>query len=210
MIRRCAALMVVALLSTLALPAEAAGSRMQFSRDGVAWVPSIDAPLFDPDFRWVPGDAEVRSFWVKNVSSAAELEVSAAGLDNELVTSGDFEVQVRADGGTWQGLDLASSLGAGHLSSGEQRRFDVRVAFSPASTNMSQSARFPLSFIVDLTEAFPSVGPAPGDSAAVTDWLPRTGSSSGLLLVIIGAAGLTTGLLLLVVARRRPVEQDLA
>ena len=61
-----------ALILLTATPAVAA-DEIGLSSDGFSWGSTLPQPLFDPAFRWVPGDRETASFWVRNQSGDGAL-----------------------------------------------------------------------------------------------------------------------------------------
>ncbi|MCX6395244.1 MAG: hypothetical protein NTV23_02015 [Propionibacteriales bacterium] len=199
-----------------AAPASAAGE-LGLSADGTSWSDTLPAPLFDPDFRWVPGDVEVASFFVRNQDPQAGLlqVVMADTAVRSLMDTGDLEVAARVGAGEYVAV---TSAGAQNLVQDEQipaggvRRVDVRVSFDPLSPNTSQAQQFDLRFDLTLsqdTSVLPPVDNGGGDGdgdggvAGPVDGngngngngnLPGTGSaiSRGLLLlaVILCAGGL--------------------
>ena len=94
------AIVIVAAILLAAAPAIAA-DEVGLSSDGVSWGSALSEPLFDPAFRWVPGDRETASFWVRNESSdAALLDVAILGSSvDALMETGDLSVTVAVAGG---------------------------------------------------------------------------------------------------------------
>lgn len=137
--------------------AAVAANEVGLSSDGTSWGPTLDRPLFDPNFRWVPGDKESSSFWVRNQSAtAARLDIDVIGSAIEsLVETGDVEVAVRVDDGSWvatrqsgrQSLATAVPVGPG-----ERHKVTVSVRFDPASANVSQTRQWELTFEIRLTQ----------------------------------------------------------
>ncbi len=181
---------LLALLLLLApTAASAQDARIGLSSDGVTWVGSLDAPLFDPGFTWVPGDEQVRSFYVRNQSvDPAVLSVEILGRSSDsLIETGDLAVSARGGDGPWTQTTapgthvLVSSVDA---STGDPRRIDVQVAFDPASTNVSQVRQLDLDLRVTLRQV--GIG---DDGSGV---LPTTGGPAllwavtGLFLVALG------------------------
>ena len=217
--------LMAAFFLTAATPASAADVRLGLSRDGVTFTPTLGQPLFDGAFRWVPGDVQTRTFFVRNQSSdPAELsiDVLAAQVD-ELIETGDLTVSARSGSDPFTDV----SEGGEHRlvtwvpqSAGQVRQVDVKVAFDPTSTNQSQTRSLDLDLRVLLrqTGAGPTPTPEPptepdGDSAvspsdaangASDGILPNTGAPAfwtafaGMAFVIAG----------LIVALSRREEED--
>jgi hypothetical protein len=146
-------------MATVALwPSSAvAADELGLSNDGVYWSSQLAAPLFDPAFRWVPGDREESAFWVRNQSSdGATLDVALVGSGvDSLMETGDLTVAVRAEGGPWRSANqvgrqsLISSLS---VEPGHTEKVTVSVVFAAASTNESQVLQYDLKFDVRLTQ----------------------------------------------------------
>jgi LPXTG-motif cell wall-anchored protein len=154
----------------VAAPASAvAADEIGLSKDGSSWSSTLPAPLFDPDFRWVPGDDETGSFFVRNQGpTGARLTISVRAADtDQLLSNADIELSARVDGGSW--ITLANGVATSALTQrsiirGGTARVDVRVRFDPASANQSQTKSLPLTFIVTLTQASGS-GRTPRDNS---------------------------------------------
>ncbi|MET3963655.1 hypothetical protein ABIE44_003589 [Marmoricola sp. OAE513] len=206
-----------------AAPASAA-DELGLSPDGVTWSANLPAPLFDPAFRWVPGDVETASFYVRNQDSeAGVLQVVMESTQvRSLIDTGDLEVAVRVGDSEYAAVTTAGphTLVQGEqIPAGEVRRIDVRITFEPASSNASQTKQLDLRFGVTLsqdTSVLPpdnggdGDGDGNGNGVAGPDnngVLPGTGStiSRGLLLL---AVVLTAGGLGLVGIGRRNRDTD--
>lgn len=208
--KRLAVLIILALVAT-STPAVAATGVLAFSRDGSTWVDSLDSPLFDPAFLWVPGDTESETFLVKNQSDDnAMLSIEAVGLDSGLFAQEDVELRIRVDEGSWQQLTAGNvSLGE-ELAAGDSRRFDIEVAFLPTAGNDTQLSAFPLTFEVFLSDASGGESDDPNDSESDEKAiaLDRTGGDLGTYLILAAAAIAASGLILLGVARRRNLDES--
>jgi len=206
------------LTATPAIAAEEIG----LSSDGVSWGSTLSQPLFDPAFRWVPGDRETASFWVRNQSrDPALLDVSILGTSiDSLMETGDLSVTVAAESG---GGTSTTTTGRHELLSsravrpGQTERIDVTVAIDPASTNQSQIKALDLRFEVRLTQ---DAGNDESDDTGADDvnrddddgdgsddsdengFLPGTGGAAPWLLPA-GLLGVAAGLLAVAVTRRR-------
>lgn len=189
-----------ALLAASNARAAIADGELGLSNDGVIWGRTLAHPLFDSAFRWVPGDTETRSFFVRNQSGqAGDLVIDVQGSRaNALMQTGDLSVSARGVDGAWQAISEPGRhrlLSEVQVPSGDRKRVQVTVAFGPASTNQSQIKALDLKFQVRLTEHIDSEGrPRPGNG------LPDTGASpcGGRVALGIGLVG--CGVLLL---RRR-------
>lgn len=152
----CAIWLAAVIMLTVA-PAYAA-DEIAVSTDGVSWSSSLAQPLFDPNFRWVPGDDEATSFYVRNQGvSGAQLRVNVQSTDpSELVADDDIVVWARAGGGTWiRIMDGAAptSVTDRIVGEGAVTRIDLRVRFNPTSVNQSQVKSVRLAFVVTLSQA---------------------------------------------------------
>jgi hypothetical protein len=202
-----------ALILLTATPAVAA-DEIGLSSDGFSWGSTLPQPLFDPAFRWVPGDRETASFWVRNQSGdGALLDVAILGSSvDSLMETGDLSVAVSAASG---GRGSTTTTGRHKLLSsrlirpGQTERIDVTVAIDPASTNQSQVKALDLRFEVRLTqdtgtseEPEDDGGHAgDGDDRDRNGFLPGTGGSAPWLLPA-GILGVGAGLLAVAASRR--------
>jgi len=211
------------MVASIGTPAVAA-DEIGLSNDGTSWSPSLPQPLFDPAFRWVPGDSETASFYVRNQGpTSALLTVEARSADtDELLENEDIMLRARADGGDWVDLEngtASESLNAQSIGRGGVVRVDVNVTFDPASTNQAQAKQVRLSFAVTLADALEdadgdgpsdeggSGGGSNDDSGDLAGIIPDAGSPLGPLFVGVGATLLGVGLAL-VVRRRRDEEAE--
>lgn len=204
-VRRILLPVIAVALILVAAPAARADDETAVSRDGTTWAADITVPLFDPGFRWVPGDSESATFYVRNDGpTSARLRIEARGDDaDELLARDDIQLAARAAGGAWIALENGVSSGAltdAALRRGGIVQVDVRAQFDPASPNRSQDELLPLAFVVTLSGDVADQGDNgdSGDSAP----LPDTGAAVAawqiwLAVVLIGAG------LALVVRRRR-------
>lgn len=205
MIRRLLLAMVLVVLGVgFSTAAASAADELSLSRDGVTWSGSLDGPLFDPGFRWVPGDSETATFYVRNESpEAANLDVTLlTGPIETLIDTGDLRVGISLDGGAFASATAAGEYGLvdkAPVAPGGVRQVDVRVDFDPASTNESQERRLDLRFDVVLSQdssVAPPTGPGDGDGGGVAGPggdLPDTGTLITpymfVLAVLLCAAG---------------------
>ncbi len=218
------------LLTVFAIPAHADGE-LGVSRDGVHWADSLSEPLFDSDFRWVPGDAQTTTFWVRNqAATGAELTVDVrADGDLELLGPGDMTIEARAGNDAWLPLENGT-LSAGRLNdaiitAGTSSPVDVRIALKPESINQSQLRSLRLSFAATLSQSMrdaddaPAALDEPGHGVTVADGpravdsynragvLPNTGAPEFMWIAISGSLLIGIGLALLV-GRRRNDEKS--
>lgn len=153
MVRLAAAASTVALWPMAAHAADELG----LSNDGTTWASTLPAPLFDPNVRWVPGDRQEESFWVRNLSGdGAVLDIAVLGSPiDSLVETGDLDVEVKAGNGPWHATDQAGRhtlVSSMPVEAGQREKVTVAVDFDPASTNHSQFKRLELAFEVRLTQ----------------------------------------------------------
>lgn len=151
-----------------------AADEIGLSKDGSTWSTTLSDPLFDPAFRWVPGDDEISSFFVRNQGpTGADLTISVRSADtDQLLGNEDIALFARADGGPW--VELVNGVASAALTARTVSRLgivrvDVRAVFDPASTNQSKTKSVPLTFFVTLSEAVPSATPSPDDSDGSDD-----------------------------------------
>lgn len=190
----------------LCVPAPSAfadGSELGLSRDGVHWFDSLSKPIFDEDFRWVPGDSQTTTFYVRNqASSSAELRLQVQGSgDPELLSADDIHLEARAAGGPWielqNGID-SKRLHESVVGAGTSVPVEVRATFDAASTNQSQMRAVELRLVVTLSQSLNDDGGA----------LPDTGSAELRWTAAIGAILVGVGFALM--SRRRRVDQEVA
>jgi LPXTG-motif cell wall-anchored protein len=192
----------------VAAPAGAvAADEIGLSKDGSHWSSTLPAPLFDPDFRWVPGDDETGSFFVRNQGpTGARLTISVRAADtDQLLSNSDIELSARVDGGSWITLAngvATSALTQRSITRGGTARIDVRARFDPSSVNTSQTKSLPLTFTITLTQASGS-GRTPGDNSDGDDDdegrdgdLPGTGSTVAPAMLWVAAMLIGGGLAL--------------
>jgi len=209
----------VALLGLGTAPASAAGE-LGLSPDGVTWGDALPGPLFDPAFRWVPGDSEVRSFYVRNQSGDdAVLNVTlVTGPVESLIDTGDLTVSAKVGTGAYAAADTAGShllINQVSVPSGAVRKISVKVDLDPASTNVSQQLRLDFRFNVNLSQDTTSVNPPtqPGDNGnggtSGDGDLPDTGTVVTPSMLLLAAVLVATGIGFVRYGRRRvtPLEE---
>ncbi|KRC48991.1 MULTISPECIES: LPXTG cell wall anchor domain-containing protein [unclassified Nocardioides] len=218
MIRRLAVpigAIAAAVVTLVAAPAHA-DDEIGLSRDGVTWSTELTAPLFDPDFRFVPGDQEVRSFRVRNDGpSAGVLTVDVIASDPDLLLADDdFTLEARIGNGPWLSVGAGTTRAVTELkvAEGAQTRVSVRATFDWDSTRQVQSVPFRVH--LNLAEDGDVGGVdngngdgdgGDGDVGGEDDALPSTGAAvaPGLLWLAAGLIG--SGLALL---RRRDRREE--
>jgi hypothetical protein len=174
------------LMSANAAPAFAS-SPVQLSRDGVHWVDAITAPLFNPAMRWVPGDSETATFFVRNHGGGAGgLTVDVLGSSaGQLLDSGALRITAKGGGGAWSTVSspgLHRLLTAPHVPDGAVEAIAVNVTFDATATNPTRVRSAKLQFRVTLSEVT-SASPSP---------LPDTGAPdlrwyAALSAILIGS-----------------------
>jgi hypothetical protein len=147
----------VVLMSSGAGPAFAS-SPLQLSLDGVHWTESISDPLFNPAMRWVPGDSEHATFFVRNNGgSAGDLTVDVLGSSaGKLLDSGSLHITAMGGGGAWTSVSAPGRhrlLSAPHVPDGKVEPIAVNVVFDSAAINMTQLRAAKLGFRVTLSES---------------------------------------------------------
>ncbi|WP_125778181.1 hypothetical protein [Antribacter gilvus] len=177
------------------------------SVDGVTWTHRLEAELFDPSLRWVPGHTEDATLWVRNQSG-----LPATGWA-EVILSGGGELPadlgVRTSIGDEPWTDGVRSR-AVELAPGEVVPVRFEVRFDPGSGNDTQAEVVDLAVHVTLADRgvvpSPIGGPSPtgsappGEARPPSAHLPVTGAEVPLLLLAAGAA-VAAGVLILL---RRP------
>lgn len=213
---------VTAALLGLAGPASASGE-LGLSPDGVHWASSLPAPLFDPAFRWVPGDSQVASFYVRDQSTdAAVLDLTMlTGPVQTLIDTGDLTVGASVDGGAFTDVKTPGTHLLIHqvpVAAGAMHKINVRITFDPASTNASQSRELDLDFTVTLTQATTNVRPPTGGGGSGhghghggtgSGPLPNTGTVITPFMLLLAALLVAVGTGLVGYGRRRttPLEE---
>jgi len=197
-------------------PASAA-DELGLSPDGVTWADALPGPLFDPAFRWVPGDSETRTFYVRNQSSDdGVLNVTLlTGPVETLVDTGDLKVSARVDSGAFTSAQTAGDhllVNQVPVSAGEVRKVSVKIDFDPSSTNESQRLELDLRFRVSLTQDTTVVQPPSnggdgngngnGNSGGSGD-LPGTGTVVTPEMLLLAGILVGSGIGLIGFARRR-------
>lgn len=114
------------------------------SGDGEHYGARLDAPLFEPSLRWVPGDSREARFWVRNQADGAgdlSIDVLTPGRTG-LLETGWLTVAARVGEGEWRVLEDGGTerlLTAEDVASADALPVTVRVAFAaeaPASTEV--------------------------------------------------------------------------
>ncbi|MBO9521284.1 MAG: LPXTG cell wall anchor domain-containing protein [Nocardioidaceae bacterium] len=204
----------------LVLPSAGAAGELGLSPDGVTWASQLPGPIFDPAFRWVPGDSETGTFYVRNQS--ADLGLLGLTMQSSQVTDlidlGDLTVSTRLDGGAWTEVSTSGPhtlLTEDEVEPGAVRRIDVRVALDPASGNASQDKALDLRFLVTLHQGPVVSQPGDGDGGGDGDGsgtagpgghLPNTGSDVQPWMFLVSGLSIALG----VVLARRSSKKDKA
>lgn len=183
------------------VPAQAS-NELRVSRDGTHWRHSLNRPLFDPHRRWVPGDRDQATFWVRNATeSAADLTLTVSLRGDQALRSDDvLTVTARVGESRWHPLPRH---GAGHrrritLPAGTTR-IRVRATFAAAAPNNTQDRHSRVAIHVRLTERH-----AASDTTHRTHrstnggWLAPTGAPPLIVLgLLVGGVAVGTGLALI-------------
>lgn len=200
----------------VASPASAA-SKLELSADGVTWGSSLSAPLFDPAFRWVPGDSQTRSFYVRNhTGQDAVLDVIMLPAQfGDLMKSGDLTVSAQVDGGAWTGATSADNshflIASAPVPGKAVRKINVRIDLSAGSTDATQDRQLGLAFDVALSQAGVAVlAPTQGGSGGHgpkshhPGLLPNTGDDVSPRTILLAALLCVGGAALAVASQRTP------
>lgn len=200
--------MAVSMLPAFGTSATAAGE-LGLSNDGVHWGSTLEYPLFDSAFRWVPGDSQTRSFHARNqTDQLGVLAVDILGTDNDaLLQTGDLAITARSQGETSRPIRTSGRhrlLSDIKVPARSAERIKVTVSFDSSSRNVSQSKALKLRFRVLLAEDVSGAGPdaTPGDGDASPPSPPSSTGGSGGAGFLPGTGGpalwlLTGGLALL-------------
>ncbi len=194
--------MTVVLLGPTAASA-AVESELQLSRDGVHWADSLNDPLFDTTMRWVPGDSEYATFFIRNRGGGdgdLTVDVVSSSVGN-LIDSGDLHITAKGGGGAWTSVSTPGRhrlLTRPSVPNRQMLPIEVNVRFDRASVNATQLRASTLKFIVTLTES--SAG-EDSDTA-----MPDTGAPEVRWIFAIGALFIGIGLALVTRRNRAPRE----
>ncbi len=198
---------LVPIVLTIGVGPARADDAVGLSLDGLDWTTKLQRPLFDPAFRWVPGDAQTRSFWVRNEGpTTASMQIALRRTDPDLLLARDeVRIDARVTSGTWTSLVDGSdqTLTEDVIGRGDRVRVDVRAVFLREAANRTERKHLPLTFVVRLTQ-----DGSGDDDGGLSGNLPATGSAVELWIVALGTALLGTGLVLVVAARRREVGDE--
>ncbi|MEO6470750.1 MAG: hypothetical protein ABIR57_02835, partial [Aeromicrobium sp.] len=174
-----------------------AADELALSVDGVHWTQSISDPLFDESMRWVPGDSETATFYIRNQGgTAGDLTVDVIGSQaGQLLESGDLHITARGGGGMWSVVSAPGNhrlLSAPNIPDGQVSPIDLNVSFDATSTNPTRLRSAELTFRVTLSE---SAAGGSGSNGSSSSGLPGAGaaelrwySATGALLIGIGMA----------------------
>lgn len=193
--------MSLILAGTSIAPVAAAGE-LGLSLDGVHWANAISDPLFDPSMRWVPGDSENATFFIRNQGgSGGDLTVDViSSTAGDLIDSGDLHITAKGGGGAWKLVSRPGRhrlLTAPNIPDGQIGPVVIDVSFDGTSTNQTQVRSSDPLFKVTLTES--------NKVADVADsLLPDTGAPDLRLYAALSAILLGTGLAF---AKRRSEPQ---
>lgn len=210
MISRLMRLIGVITLMTFSTSSTAyASDEIGLSNDGVTWSSSLPKPLFDTDFRWIPGDDQTASFYVRNQGpSGAMITIEARSSDSDkLMSNNDIVMKARVDTGQWVDLDNGvptASLTSRGIRRGEKVRVDVNAVFVNSSPNRSQTKELNINFRVHLEDWVAANGGTGSggtkDDSGESGALPDTGAQVAAWMLVVGFAVTILGSL--VVARR--------
>lgn len=219
------------LLSTVPPAAAVASesSRVQVSRDGLAFAPTLDAPLFDNPPALVPQEQESRTLWIRNTSdsdtqvrvSVRDIETSSSALAESLtVTTTDRTGELSSYSAA--ALEDCTTLAPSTLiPAGETLVLNIRIRMKDVADQVAQEEWMRFSANIDAQDA--AAGPLPDDGcddagasdsngvpiigepsgSGTADPLAVTGSEPSLYVFVAGVALLGFGALLRLSRRRR-------
>lgn len=200
-----------------AAPAHADGE-IGLSEDGVTWTTSLVDPIFEPSFRFMPGDVEERGFQVRNDGpSDGVLTIDVLASDPDaLLANDDFLVEAKVGAGPWINVEPGTTRTATELKIAQGERTDVRIRASFALASTSEDEAIPFSVRLTMSEDGDVGGvdqgggdgdAGGGDVGGVDNGiLPDTGSPFGLGLIWLAAGLLGAGLALALPRRTRGQE----
>lgn len=201
-----------------AAPAHADGE-IGLSEDGVTWTTTLVDPIFEPDFRFMPGDVEERDFQVRNDGpSDGVLTVDVLASDPDaLLANDDFLVEAQVGAGPWTNVEPGTTRAATELTIPQGAQTDVRIRATFVLESTSEDEAIPFSVRLTMSEdgdvggvdAGDGDGDAGGggDVGGVDDGiLPDTGSPFGLGLIWLAAGLVGAGLALALPRRGRGRE----
>lgn len=204
---------LAALVVTVALGAPAGaengadGREVTISLDGEYYQQETSDPLFDPSFRWVPGDVRISRFWVRNeADEAGDLTIDLVPRERtDLFRSGYLTVSARAGRGTWTTARSDTELrllSAKDLPSRAAVPVSIRVSVAADAPNGTMVLGTDFDFRVTLADA--RAGGPDGTTDDPSGSLPDTGASTSWWVVPLGLLLVAAGALLL---RRRETPQ---
>ncbi|KRA32649.1 MULTISPECIES: LPXTG cell wall anchor domain-containing protein [unclassified Nocardioides] len=215
--RRLATVVTAAVLAVGAAAAPAHANEIGLSEDGVTWSDSLVEPIFEPDFVFVPGDVEVRSFKARNDGpSDGVLTVDVIASDpDDLLANDDFLVEAQVGSGPWVNVEPGSTRARTELKIAQGGQTDVRIRASFLSASTSQLESIPFSVRLTMSEDSDvggvdegdGDGNGGGDVGGVDDGgLPDTGSPIEMMYLWLAAGLIGAGLALVLPRRRRREE----
>lgn len=180
----------------IASPAHAE-DELRVSSDARHWQPNLDRPLFDPAHRWVPGDTETTTFWIRNTaSSAGVLRVTIDPIDHDQFLATGLQIRARTTGGGWFRLaaDGSPRRIADTLPAGGTTRVWITTSFAAGAGNQSQDHHADVAVKVRLSERIGGPGTdLPGSTGPGPDGLAGTGTDGSEVLLLVGAAAIGLG-----------------
>lgn len=141
---------------------------LELSTDRVTWAESLDAPLFDPAVRWVPGDRRTTGFWLRHrgpTGADVDVDVLGRGL-TALHDTGTLRLEGRSAGGAWQDLgDRSTSLlNARELPAGRPVRVELRATLLGSAPNATMVLATDVDLLVRVGDSvFSEDVSVPGD-----------------------------------------------
>ena len=187
--------------ATSAAPASAGQKPvLSLSLDGQHWNAQLDEPLFGGDRRWVPGDTETVTVWVRNLATTAAALNVRLEPDSDSWRAADLDLSAQVDG---QPVLTGSRTGGRRIDPiTGPTRIDLTVTLPRRAGERAQRRHAPFSLRLELDETVaadvdPATTPAatpgaallPGLSEPVGGHLPDTGTPPfGVPLALVGIA----------------------
>ena len=194
--------------TSAATAATAAGQKpvLSLSLDGQHWAAQLDEPLFDGARRWVPGDTQTVTVWVRNLTTTAAALDLRLEPDSASWPTADLDLTAQVDG---QPVRTGSGTGRHIDPITGPTRIDLTVTLPQQAGERAQRRHAPFSVRLELDETaadtdpppMPDTAPAaallPGLSEPVGGHLPDTGTPPfGVPLALLGVAAAVRAALL--------------
>lgn len=176
------AMLMLILPTTVAV---ADSDQLGLSRDGNTWTSSLQQPLLDKSFVWVPGDKKSVTVFARNDSAeAAQLSINLvdqAGqqlIDQDLI---DVDVEIK---GKPVELTEQAQLIVPQFGAGASEPVKISVSFTAEALNDTQLTKTPITLQLHLRQLFDDLD---------DDRLPNTGAPPATMIIFAGLLSLGAG-----------------